>query len=351
MWLRAARQGDAEAFAELYRRYLGRVREYCARRVGSPLRAEDLAQDTFLKAFEGIASFRPGAAFWPWLSTIARNLCIDELRQRGRSVEEVTSQVSERFERTIDLDPTPEELLSEDTQWRIAVALNAAMGELSDRDRDIVWNHAVDQLTWGQIASRNRTSLDAARNAGWRARGILRAKLSESLRDLRTWLVFPLATFADRLRARLRRLNTQANCQWLCAGGLVSERIAELVVATALLGGSLLIGSHAATALATAGANMSSPSKPTQHQADSIETQANSRLQGRLSLEMKRGPAVARVRIQRRPGAAAPSSTFYSLEIRTMSGQSLYWRRTTIKCGDGQASHLVPQISPVRAYC
>src|SRR5688572_28990602 len=74
--------GDQSAFGELYCRYRRPVRDLCRRLVNDPTRVDDLAQETFLRALSHIDQFRPGDRLWPWLSTIARNVCIDELRAR-----------------------------------------------------------------------------------------------------------------------------------------------------------------------------------------------------------------------------------------------------------------------------
>ncbi len=77
--------GDREAFGTLIQRYQRLV----FRIVGGFLRnredVEDVAQETFLRAFEGLAGFRAGAPFGPWIARIATRGSYDRLRQRRRT--------------------------------------------------------------------------------------------------------------------------------------------------------------------------------------------------------------------------------------------------------------------------
>jgi RNA polymerase sigma-70 factor (ECF subfamily) len=75
--------GDATAFDDLYRRYFGRLRDFCDRRVGSAA-AEEVAQDTFVKALQALPRFSGERRFYPWLTVIASRLCIDHHRKNGR---------------------------------------------------------------------------------------------------------------------------------------------------------------------------------------------------------------------------------------------------------------------------
>ncbi|HET9017862.1 MAG TPA: sigma-70 family RNA polymerase sigma factor [Thermomicrobiaceae bacterium] len=79
----AARQGDAEAFALLYDRHLDRVYRHCYYRTASRPDAEDLAQQTFLQAWQAIGRYRDGGApFVAWLLTISDRLAISHHRRR-----------------------------------------------------------------------------------------------------------------------------------------------------------------------------------------------------------------------------------------------------------------------------
>ncbi|MBW3668887.1 MAG: sigma-70 family RNA polymerase sigma factor [Actinobacteria bacterium] len=82
--LQAWRDGDEEAFADLYRRYAPALRAYCRHRLGSVADAEDAAHETFVRAQASLARFDPDAPLWPWLVTIASHHCTDVLRKRGR---------------------------------------------------------------------------------------------------------------------------------------------------------------------------------------------------------------------------------------------------------------------------
>jgi RNA polymerase sigma-70 factor (ECF subfamily) len=82
-----ARQGDHEAFGSLVRRYERLVFRIAGGFLRDRAEVEDIAQEAFLRAFQAIGRFRPGARFGPWIGRIAVNLCYDRLRQRRGRIE------------------------------------------------------------------------------------------------------------------------------------------------------------------------------------------------------------------------------------------------------------------------
>jgi RNA polymerase sigma-70 factor, ECF subfamily len=79
-----SREGDARAFEEVYRRLLGRVYALCLRMSADPVRAEELTQDVFVRAWEKLDSFRGESRFSTWLHRLAVNLILQERRSDGR---------------------------------------------------------------------------------------------------------------------------------------------------------------------------------------------------------------------------------------------------------------------------
>jgi RNA polymerase sigma-70 factor (ECF subfamily) len=77
-----AREGDQVAFATLFEQYHAPILNYLHRMVGDRAMAEDLTQDTFIKAYNALPSTRPDLAFKPWLYRIATNTAISQLRRR-----------------------------------------------------------------------------------------------------------------------------------------------------------------------------------------------------------------------------------------------------------------------------
>jgi RNA polymerase sigma-70 factor (ECF subfamily) len=84
-------QGDAGAFEQLLRRHRRAVYTFFVRMMGDRARAEDLAQEAFLRIVKGAAAWEQRARFQTWLYAIARNLCVDASRR-------------DRFRRTESLD-------------------------------------------------------------------------------------------------------------------------------------------------------------------------------------------------------------------------------------------------------
>jgi len=76
---------DLAAFEQLVARYQNKIIGYAARMLNDPVEAEDVAQETFIKAYRSLASFRGESSFSTWLYRIATNLCIDRVRKIKRS--------------------------------------------------------------------------------------------------------------------------------------------------------------------------------------------------------------------------------------------------------------------------
>ncbi len=77
-----AREGDTEGFSWLFDHFGGRILGHAYRLLGNRQDAEDVTQETFLRAFRSIGDLRDEARIGPWLFSIASHLCLDQLRRR-----------------------------------------------------------------------------------------------------------------------------------------------------------------------------------------------------------------------------------------------------------------------------
>ena len=116
-----------------------------------PADAEDLVQDTLLKAFRAADRFEPGTNSRAWLFTILHNTARNRARDRARQPVTIDS---EAVERAGDVPPsgaveTPESILLRDT---LAPELQAAIDELSDAFRQAVWLRDVEGFSYAEIA-------------------------------------------------------------------------------------------------------------------------------------------------------------------------------------------------------
>jgi RNA polymerase sigma-70 factor (ECF subfamily) len=129
----ALRTGDEGAFAELMRRHRGPIVNYVNRLIGDRDRAEDLAQEVFLRVYRHAGTYRVTARFTTWLYTIASNLGKNELRNRARR-RNVSMEDSPRELRQDDYHfGTREDFLEPDRIW-----------DLNDRQRKV--RIAIDSL-------------------------------------------------------------------------------------------------------------------------------------------------------------------------------------------------------------
>ena len=116
-------------------------------------RAQDLVQDTYLKAIRARRSFAEGTNLKAWLFTILQNTWRNRQRDGARSRVEFDSEVVERSAEEASSprarSETPESLLLRDT---LNAELQAALDGLGDAFREVVWLRDVDELTYQEIA-------------------------------------------------------------------------------------------------------------------------------------------------------------------------------------------------------
>ena len=88
--VQAFQQGRGDAYDEIYRLYSARVRRVCARMLKNPQDVDEATQETFLKAYQALGRFNGQYQLGAWLSRIASNVCLDQIRARSRSAGQVT---------------------------------------------------------------------------------------------------------------------------------------------------------------------------------------------------------------------------------------------------------------------
>ena len=123
-----AREGDADAFRALVDRHSRALFRLAYRMTGNEQDAEDIVQESFLRAYKQLAKFDERASFGTWLYRIATNCALDLVRLRKRRSEQLAPVDSEKddvMDVLPSVDPTPERLaLSGEVRARVAEAMN-----------------------------------------------------------------------------------------------------------------------------------------------------------------------------------------------------------------------------------
>ena len=132
---------------ELFRRHRTRIAAWCFRLTGNVDSAADLAQDVLMKAFQRLDSFRGESRFTTWLYSIARNHCMDELRNRPPRAEEAPDGELQDVPdmRLEDLSVTLERRQSQD------VVRQLIRETLDETESKIMTLHYVEELSLDSI--------------------------------------------------------------------------------------------------------------------------------------------------------------------------------------------------------
>ena len=141
--------GADDEFAREALSYVDSLYGTALRLTRRPADADDLVQDTYLKAFRSAAQFQRGTNLKAWLFTILHNTFRNMRRHDGRNPIEVDSEYVEQAPAHAPNEYSPEELL---TRATLDVDLQAALDELPDAFRQAVWLRDVEELTYAEIA-------------------------------------------------------------------------------------------------------------------------------------------------------------------------------------------------------
>jgi RNA polymerase sigma-70 factor (ECF subfamily) len=178
------KRGDRAAFATLAGKYKQPLFNFVFRTLRDETETEDVAQNTFLQVWKSRARYERTAKFSTWLFTIARNLCLNEIRRRSRhpaeSLEETHAdhedQPSRQYEDKKIFLPTDQALHGE-----LAEKIEAALAGLPENQRTAILLCRQDELSYEEIAEILGCSLSATKSLIHRGRETLKEKLKPYL--------------------------------------------------------------------------------------------------------------------------------------------------------------------------
>ncbi len=169
-----AASGDRRAFGELVTRYQRRLFRFVFMLLKSADTANDVVQDAFVNAWQAMNTFEPDRPFYPWLSTIARNLALNRLKKDAR--QKPASELDEDFENVPAeaLDPLDKMIEKENDR----VFARAVMS-LPEQYREVFVLRMFEKMPYDQIAKQLNISPGTVDSRLHRAR----AKLMEMLKE------------------------------------------------------------------------------------------------------------------------------------------------------------------------
>lgn len=168
--IQRARRGDAEAFSRLVLRYQTSVFNICYRILHERLEAEDMTQETFLRARERLALFDEERAFAPWIRRVAANVCLNHLEAQKK-----TAPLDE--EREADENARPE---SQVEVRERSERIRSALASLPAHYRVVIELRHYQELSYEEIATELHLPLSDVKSHLFRARKLLAEKLHAS---------------------------------------------------------------------------------------------------------------------------------------------------------------------------
>jgi len=174
------REGDARAFGELVKRYEGKVFRLAQHVTQNREDAEDVLQETFLKAYEHLDQFRGDSKFYTWIVRIAVNQALMKLRRRKTdkavSIDETIDTGEDNIVREIAAwEENPEEKFTREEMGEI---LNKAVQSLEPIYRSVFVLRDIEDLSTEETAEALDLSVPAVKSRLLRARLQLREKLT-----------------------------------------------------------------------------------------------------------------------------------------------------------------------------
>ena len=162
--VRQAQGGDSLAFEQLYEEHVNRVYALCLRMVSDQRRAEELTQDTFVKIWEALPSFRFQSSFGTWVHRIAVNIVLAELRSEKRRAHKVDHLDEFQMEAKQAMPET-------------SLDLEAAIARLPEGAREVLILHDIEGYRYREIAELAGMAEGTVKSQLHRARKLVREAL------------------------------------------------------------------------------------------------------------------------------------------------------------------------------
>ena len=178
-----AKRGDTRAFEMLVIKYQRRIERLIARMVRDVDLVQDIAQESFIRAYRALPQFRGDSAFYTWLYRIAVNTAkkaLVDLKRDPLVVESALASVSDdedetsRVERELTDGATPEAVLA---SKEIAETVNAAIAALSEDLRQAITLREIEGLSYEEIAEMMNCPIGTVRSRIFRAREAIAQRL------------------------------------------------------------------------------------------------------------------------------------------------------------------------------
>ena len=174
-------RGESQAFDELVEKYQNKVYSLAYRYMGNEEDAYDMAQETFIKAFRSLRTFKGDSAFSTWIYRITTNVCLDEIRRRKRRI--LTLSLDEPVA-TLDGNEVEKEIadhsLTADTIYEkkeFAQYIQTLLDQLKPEHKIVVILRDVMDLSYEEISVVLHCSIGTVKSRLSRARKILKKKL------------------------------------------------------------------------------------------------------------------------------------------------------------------------------
>lgn len=176
--VRRVQRGDSAAFDVLVRKYQHRIVALIGRYIADWSECQDVAQDTFIRAYRAIGSFRGDAQFYTWLHRIAVNTAKNHLVAHNRRppTDDVDAGDAEQYDagtRLRDHDTPERELMRQELERTVMKAVDALPEEL----RTAITLREVDGLSYEEIAQKMDCPIGTVRSRIFRAREAIDAEL------------------------------------------------------------------------------------------------------------------------------------------------------------------------------
>jgi RNA polymerase sigma-70 factor (ECF subfamily) len=174
-----AQGGEADAFEALVRRYTQPLYAFATRILGDADEAGDVVQHTFIQCYNALPRLRADTALRPWFYRVARNRCLDLLRQRRPIQREATREDDDELDALAALPDSGPSLESLAERRDLQRLLAEAIAELPPKYREVVVLRYEGDLTFGEIAETLGIPENSAKTLFQRAKAMLRLSLRQ----------------------------------------------------------------------------------------------------------------------------------------------------------------------------